>query len=152
MTKWYLQPNGTYLNKETGDIVPPHTFPEPVEGQDAWSTGLYKPPTVSPSLITDISVVRAAIFDVIDDSFYDIWEDNEIEANEARLAFADAVAKRIGELQRPPHELGIQMQNLCDRHKRSILPAPTVQVCRLCVKERSAENSGYLMIQLGSKE
>ena len=117
-------------------------------------------------LITDISVVRTAILDVIDEcrggkwAFYEdepnddppefFW--NEDAANNDRLSFADAVAKRIEALQRPPHELGLQMQNLCDRHKREMLPAPTVQVCRLCVKERSAENSGYLMIQLGNKE
>ena len=112
-------------------------------------------------IITDISVVRAAILDVIDErpcgfgkwAFYEDGENwTEDYANTDRLDFADAVAKRIEALQRPPHELGIQMQNLCDRHKRSILPAPTAQVCRLCVKERSAENSGYLMIQLGNKE
>ena len=111
-------------------------------------------------LITDISVVRTAIFDVVDvTTFHAMWDEspnctpsqNEDIQNNARGCFADAVAKRIEALQRPPHELGIQMQNLCDRHKRSILPASTVQVCRLCVKERSAENSGYLMIQLGNK-
>ena len=103
-------------------------------------------------IITDISVVRAAILDVTDSYYYGMWSEDEAVANEARLSFADAVAKRIEALQRPPHELGIQMQNLCDRHKREMLPAPTAQVCRLCVKERSAENSGYLMIQLGNKE
>ena len=87
-------------------------------------------------LITDISVIRAAIFDVIDETERSgMWSANEVIANVFRGDFADAVAKRIGELQRPPHELGIQMQNLCDRHKREMLPAPTAQVCRLCAKE-----------------
>lgn len=35
--EWLLQPNGWWLNERVGMLMPPETFPLPVEGQISWT-------------------------------------------------------------------------------------------------------------------
>lgn len=92
------------------------------------------------------ATIRAAIFDVIDagcscesgekhpwelDENINDPESTEDVVNQQRSRFVDAVIKEIANLQAPPHD-GIQIQNLCDHHKREVLPVPTAAVCGMC--------------------
>lgn len=105
-----------------------------------------------------VATIRAAIFDLLDRGDQDgqPWVFNEIDrenfaggryswtedmVNVERINFVDAVVKRIAELQAPPHE-GIKLENLCDQHKRRVLPAPTANVCVMCEAERKGPNRG----------
>lgn len=98
-----------------------------------------------------VATIRQALFDVIDHGDQDdqpwMFYENEDPrsyfdqdaANVDRSNFVDAVIARIAELQNPPHE-GIKLENLCDKHKRQCLPAPTSKTCRMCDAERKELN------------
>lgn len=93
-------------------------------------------------LFADASVIRAALMDVIDVTEWKFYEgrDNgryvrEEVATAERGAFADAVEKRIRELQSSPFNLGLKLENFCDRHKRLRLPQPTSSSCSDCASE-----------------
>lgn len=96
------------------------------------------------------ATIRAAIFDLIDSGDHGLpWrfyeeqtESRNITGDAAttdRVLFVDAVIARIAELQNPPHS-GVKLENLCDKHKRECLPAPTARVCRMCEAERRVRN------------
>lgn len=90
-----------------------------------------------------VATIRAAIFDALDNEqeYYELYlsetADEEL-VNVYRGEFVDAVIARIAELQHPPHE-GVKLENLCDKHKRECLPAPTARVCRMCEAERKGQ-------------
>ena len=102
-------------------------------------------------MFADETVIRAALMDVLDQhADWDVmfWSGSEIGfdgntpddvANSARLEFADAVQKRILELQSPPHNLGVKLENYCPRHMRLKLPFPTVNTCVGCDKEQGSK-------------
>lgn len=99
-------------------------------------------PQPKPLLIADASVIRAAIADVIDAGDPDLkvtdwalWHPFETVATDARMRFIDAVERRIRELQSPMFNLGVKLQNLCNRHAKALLPEPTVSLCADCVAE-----------------
>ena len=100
------------------------------------------------------TTIRAGIFDVIDSRgwiFGGIAREggvylSEDADNEQRSVFVDAVLKRISELQSPPHD-GVRLENLCDNHKRQVLPAPTAANCVICEaqwkdKRKRADDEG----------
>lgn len=102
-------------------------------------------------LIADGSVVRAALMDVIDTDdpeggvltgWMGLWHPFESVADETRGRFADAVIKRIKELQSPMFNLGVKLENLCERHKAARLPAPTADFCSDCENETRAKLGG----------
>lgn len=91
-------------------------------------------------MFAGVATIRAAIFDVIDGGFnrrpWTLDPDDESDAQTAqRFAFADAVIAIIADLQSPPFN-HIQLQNLCEKHKRAMLPVPTAAVCGMCQVER----------------
>lgn len=92
-------------------------------------------------MFAGVATIRAAIFDVLDDdyAYYDLYQGEQNPdislVDEHRGEFVDAVIKRISELQCPPHD-GIKLENLCPRHRREALPAPTAAVCGMCLTER----------------
>lgn len=94
-------------------------------------------------MFAGVATIRAALFDVLD-RFNPLIMDRDLipanvksedRENFERSTFVDAVIKRIAELQAPPHD-GIQLQNLCEKHKRAMLPVPTAAVCGMCQVER----------------
>ena len=94
-------------------------------------------------LFASKSTVRAAIFDVIDQgrnqsAEHQDWRfsdsDSDYELRE-RAVFADAVIRRISELQDLPHQ-GVKLENLCNRHIRESLPRHSSNVCSACEAER----------------
>lgn len=92
-----------------------------------------------------VATIKAAIYDVIDQgrsqsSEYQDWRFNDSDSSYElleRSMFADAVIRRIAELQEPPHE-GVKLENLCDFHKREVLPEPTAEFCAECEKKQKA--------------
>jgi len=90
-----------------------------------------------------VATIRAALFDVMDRFNPLIMDRNlipdkvksEDRENFERSTFVDVVIARIAELQQAPHD-GIKIENLCDKHKRAILPLPTASVCPECAIER----------------
>lgn len=100
--------------------------------------------------MADINVIRAAIFDVADAGhicsaacgikhpwYFDQNESDE--QTEHRAKFVDAVEARIRDLQGPMFNLGVKLQNLCERHKIARLPFPTVDACMDCEAEARAK-------------
>lgn len=104
-------------------------------------------------MFAGVATIRAALFDILDRgdrddqpwAFYEhdhggvkglAW--TEDDANVERRVFVDNVLARIAELQAPPHD-GIKLENLCDKHKREALPAPTAKVCGMCQVERGSK-------------
>lgn len=106
-------------------------------------------------LLTDVSVVRAAILDVVDSGTAkggpwrfdesdfmrdiercDMGTSVEDAANGQRLDFCDAVTSRIAELQSSLHILGVHLENYCTRHRAALLPTPSVSGCPQCIMER----------------
>lgn len=95
-----------------------------------------------------VATIRAAVFDVLDAGRNgDAWlffrapmqtysEDRIVED---RGEFADQVIARIAELQNPPHE-GVKLENLCETHKRQVLPRPSKMVCRMCEAGRKVKD------------
>lgn len=90
-----------------------------------------------------VATIRQAIFDIIDGGMNgdatEPWEFHlDLLASDQdliRSSFVDAVIKRIAELQTAPHD-GIRIENLCDKHKREVLPVPTKSTCGMCQSER----------------
>lgn len=99
-------------------------------------------------MFAGVATIRAAILDVLDNGwtclstncgmkhpFHFDPNDEGMEEESVRYNFAGLVIARIAELQNPPHD-GINLSNLCDKHKRLVLPRPTVNVCVACEAER----------------
>ena len=89
-----------------------------------------------------VATIRAALFDALDANTRELYAFDcekhlvtDEGATDARCAFVDAVIARIAELQQAPHD-GVKLENLCDKHKREILPLPTASVCPECAAER----------------
>lgn len=101
----------------------------------------------------DTKTIRAALFDVIDagctcdsgekhpweldDDLNDPAQTEDV-VNERRARFVDAVIDRIADLRSIPGET-IKLQDLCERHKKAVLPKPTAQVCVECSAEQKAK-------------
>ena len=99
-----------------------------------------------PLLMADASVIRAAIADVQDSGWecsrdcgvthsWFFRDDEDDDQTEHRQRFTDAVIRRIVELQKPPFNLGMKLENYCPRHMRGRLPRPTDHVCADCKAE-----------------
>ena len=112
-------------------------------------------------MFAGVATIRAAIADVLDagedatgctcSAQRHAWSFSFSEGEretENRSRFMDAVIKRIGELQTPPHE-GIKLENLCPRHRREALPAPTARICSICEAERKSLMSGQCVFRDG---
>jgi hypothetical protein len=100
------------------------------------------------SLWADAATIRAALMDVVDAGdpemagriwfFYEringmnIW--SEDFANKQRVGFADAVLRRLAELQSPPHNAP-RLDTLCPTHIRRRL-TPYDGWCTDCTRER----------------
>jgi hypothetical protein len=100
--------------------------------------------------MADAGVIAAAILEVLDAGrhcgetcdlkherhFYP--NDEGEEETENRTKFVDEVMYRIRVLQSPTFNLGIKLENYCNRHKGARLPEPTVQFCPDCAAEHQA--------------
>lgn len=96
-------------------------------------------------LWADAATIRAAVFDIVDsgDENGQRWalaEDGywtEDDINRERVAFADALLRRIHELQQL-HSFP-RLEVLCDTHKRRRLPTYSGE-CSDCKKERCSDS------------
>lgn len=96
-------------------------------------------------MFAGVATIRAAIFDVLDAGDCGVsWRFYEEDSPSARITeaaaitdrvlFVNAVIARVAEIQ-TLHD-GIRLQDICDKHKRSVLPVPTAAVCGMCQVER----------------
>jgi hypothetical protein len=101
------------------------------------------------SLWANAATIRMALMDVIDEgcrsgrpvagryrcSPWVLDDKDEDYANAQRSKFADAVLRRLVELQSPPHNAP-RLENFCPRHRMVRLPRPAVSICGDCQRER----------------
>lgn len=114
--------------------------------------------------LTSIAVVRAAILSEIDrvgwkfyEAAFEGYKDPEAEVNIERMDFADAVERRIQELQSPPLSLGLLGQGRCSRHLWALVPHSASVRCPECATELAlakdaAKNSQLATTKIESQE
>lgn len=100
--------------------------------------------------LADTVTIRAALFDALDENTVELYANDcehctvtDEEASENRYLLADILIGCIARLQRPPHNMGVKLENYCDYHKRRRLPRPTVSECMDCAEQgQMAERRG----------